>query len=68
MTEKLLTVEEWQDKKIDLGDEVFDPIFEEWRDTTHGPFQKIVVYRGRESGRLLHPDFGDILESIEGDH
>ena len=58
----MLTVEEWERSKIDFGNEIFEPIFEEWLDNLHGPFMKCVGYQGTESGRLLHPDFSNILE------
>ena len=60
----MITVEEWEQGRIDLGDELFVPVFEEWFDNLFGPFQKCVAYRGTKSGKDLHPDFVNILELI----
>ncbi len=61
----MLTVKEWlEESGSDFVNEVFLPVFEEGFDNLHGPFLKCVAYRGKQSGQLLHPDFGNILESI----
>ena len=60
---KYLTVDEWEEKNIDLGAEIFEPVFEVWFDTLYGYYDRLVGFRGVESGRLLHPDFDGILES-----
>ncbi len=58
----MLTVKEWEEKQIKLGDEVFLPVFEKWLDTLSGPYLKVVGYRGVQSGQMLHSEFGNILE------
>lgn len=56
----MVTVEEW-DNGHKLTDEWFEPRFREaaWQGI---PFEKIIAYEGTETGTLLHPDFGEILE------
>ena len=57
----MITVEEWQSGTVKLTDERFEPRFREA--FLYGvPFEEIWAYEGTETGTLLHPDFGDILE------
>lgn len=60
----MLTVDEWEENNIDLGDEIFEPVFENWLDTIYGPFRKLAAYKGTKSGQLLHPDFCEVLEFV----
>ena len=61
----MITITEWENKKIDLGDEIFEPVFERWEHGLYGSFNKLVAYKGVESGKLLHPDFKEVLESVQ---
>ena len=62
----MYTVSEWEEGKIDFVsvDEIFLPVLEEWWDNLYGPFLKCVAYCGVRSGQVLHPEFGNILESM----
>ena len=60
----MITVEQFDSGKVKLTDEYFEPVFEDWRSMPAGiPFKKLVAFKGQITGTLLHPDFGDILES-----
>jgi len=58
----MITVEEWDSGQIKLTDEWFDPVFSNFCFFKDFPFPKIIAFKGRETGTLLHPDFDDILE------
>ena len=57
----MITVEQWDNGTVYLTDERFEPLFR--LAFYYGiPFQETFAYEGAETGTLLHPDFGDILE------
>ena len=58
----MVTVEQFDSGEIKPTDEWFEPI---WIDsyTKWGiPLKKLIGFKGKETGTLLHPDFDDILE------
>ena len=57
----MITVEQFERGEIKLTDEWFDPIFRIAYFNSM-PFKKLVCFKGKETGTLLHPDFDDILE------
>lgn len=58
----MITVEQFDSGEIKLTDEWFEPVFRDayWYGV---PFKKLINFKGRETGTLLHPDFDDILET-----
>ena len=57
----MVSYEDWETGKVELTDEWFEPIFR--KAFYYGvPYEKIIGYIGRETGTLLHPAFGNVLE------
>ena len=57
----MITVEQFDSGEATLTQEFFEPIYQDacWYGV---PYRKIIGFKGKETGTVLHPDFNDILE------
>ena len=58
----MITMEQFSNGEVELTDEWFSPICKPTLDSFGVPYNKVVAFFGMQTGTLLHPDFGDILE------
>ena len=59
----MITVEEWENRKVKLQDELFEPVFKYPGLIKYNiPGNRLLGFIGKESGILLEPNFTYILE------